>query len=447
MTRNRLPLWLLVILATIWGRAIIGGYMQPDEELLDETSEGLVLHAWDRTLRVNDALKDAPDWQKWMLNYDATDDSIGSAAESLALLEKYELLENEGEFALAITERQLGEKANVENLRAWQRRAYMHQPLNAKQWERWQRDLDDGKVTWWDLELVKSYAEATKDQRFLDEVERENQRTIYTMHAAACAYAFVWLLVLIGLAFVPHAWKQLRSLGRQRREDRCVSYPLHWSIKVIFVLFFATELFADQVMEYLGFLYYIIDDEYWPNVIGDTLWRMIPAILMMFILFRNPKWLIDRFGLNQKPRWAIILAVFGVLSILDPALYALIGFTSDTDPTMGLDPMENGWRGLGYGLLSACIMAPVMEELIFRGFLMNPMLRKWGFWIAALVTTLLFAISHYYDLYGTISVGLFGFSAAAIYYLTRSLTNTIILHVIYNFTITVPMWLLFHHQA
>jgi membrane protease YdiL (CAAX protease family) len=92
-------------------------------------------------------------------------------------------------------------------------------------------------------------------------------------------------------------------------------------------------------------------------------------------------------------------------------------------------------------------MAPVMEELIFRGFLMNPLLRKWGFWIAAFVTTLLFAISHYYDLYGTISVGLFGFSAAAIYYLTRSLTNTIILHVIYNFTITLPAWLIFHHQA
>lgn len=447
MTRNRLPVWLLVIMATIWGGGIVGGYLLPEEELFDDRSESLVLQAWDRTLRVNDALKDAPDWQKLMLHYDETNESLKSAAESLAFLEKLELLEKEGELALAITERQLGEEANVENLRAWQRRAYLHQPLNQQQWERWQQDLDNGKVTWWDLELVKSYAVATNDQRFLDEVERENQRTKSTMHTTACAYACVWLLVLVGLALVPRAWKQLRTLARQRREDRRVSYPLHWSIKVIFVLFFATELFADQAMEYLGFLYDIFDDEYWPNVIGDTLWRMIPAVLMMFILFRNPKWLIERFGLNQKPRWAIILAVFGVLSILDPALYVLIGFTSNTDPTMGLDSMENGWRGLGYGLLSACIMAPVMEELIFRGFLMNPMLRKWGFWMAALVTTLLFAISHYYDLYGTISVGIFGFSAAAIYFLTRSLTNTIILHVIYNFTITVPMWLLFHHQA
>jgi membrane protease YdiL (CAAX protease family) len=128
-------------------------------------------------------------------------------------------------------------------------------------------------------------------------------------------------------------------------------------------------------------------------------------------------------------------------------LSSLIDASGSIDPTLGIDPMEHGWRGLCYGLLSACIMAPVMEELIFRGFLMNPLLRKWGFWIAAFVTTLLFAISHYYDLYGTISVGLFGFSAAAIYYLTRSLTNTIILHVIYNFTITLPVWLIFHHQA
>jgi len=446
MTRIQIPSWLFVTVAMIWSLGILAGYLFSDDQL-DKESEKIALHAWDRTLRVNDALKDAPDWQKWMLNYDDTPDTLEMAADSFSLLAEEKLLGKKGELAFAIMKRELGEKSDLERGRTWQQKAFDHQPLNPQQWQRWQLDLDDGKVTWWDLQLVKSYAASTKDQRFLDEVERENQKTKSSMNMAAYAYAAVWALVILGLMLLRPAWRQVRSLLRQRKMDQRFHYPLHWSLKFVFALFFLSEIFADEISSRLQILHLSFEEEFLPLVINDTIWRMIPALLMMGVLFRHPKVLIEQFGLNQKPRWSLILAVFALLSLFDPMLSSLIDASGSIDPTLGIDPMENGWRGLCYGLLSACIMAPVMEELIFRGFLMNPMLHKWGFWIAAFVTTLLFAISHYYDLYGTISVGLFGFSAAAIYYLTRSLTNTIILHVIYNFTITLPAWLIFHHQA
>lgn len=447
MVRRRLSPGLLLILGAYWCYGIIEGYGVDESELLDETSEEVVLQAWDRSLRANDALEDAPHWQQWLLDYDASGENLQLAVDSLSQLDDKNLLEDSGELALAISQRELGEVFSTELGSGWRSKAFLHKPLTAQQWDRWQADLDDGTVTWWDIQLVKNYAAATKDTRFLDEVEREELRTKRIVLATSTAYLLVWLLALVGLALVPSAWAQWRFFMQRREQDQRVQYPMHWPVSWILLLFFATEISADVATSQLSFLYLIFDDAYWPTVIGDTLWRLIPSLLLMFILFRRPRWMMKRFGLNQKPQWAIILAVFGLLSVLDPLLYMLMNSPTQTDPTLGIDPMENGWRGLGYGLLSACIMAPVMEEFIFRGFLLNPMLRKWGFWIGSLVTTGLFAISHFYDLYGTISVALFGFSAAAIYYVTRSLLNTILLHVIYNFTITVPMWLLFHYQA
>jgi membrane protease YdiL (CAAX protease family) len=50
-------------------------------------------------------------------------------------------------------------------------------------------------------------------------------------------------------------------------------------------------------------------------------------------------------------------------------------------------------------------------------------------------------------MYGTISVGLFGAASALLYLATRSLTNAILLHMLYNLTITVPMWMLYHSPS
>jgi len=106
--------------------------------------------------------------------------------------------------------------------------------------------------------------------------------------------------------------------------------------------------------------------------------------------------------------------------------------------------MENDWGGLVYGLLSACILAPIAEEIFYRGLLLRGLERRFGFWISASVVTLAFSLAHSYDAFGLISVGMVGFVLLVVYRTTGSLTTVILIHALYNFTITIPQWLTFH---
>jgi uncharacterized protein len=44
--------------------------------------------------------------------------------------------------------------------------------------------------------------------------------------------------------------------------------------------------------------------------------------------------------------------------------------------------------------LSACLMAPVTEETFFRGFVFAGLRKRWGFWVGAVVSALIFGVVH-----------------------------------------------------
>jgi uncharacterized protein len=43
------------------------------------------------------------------------------------------------------------------------------------------------------------------------------------------------------------------------------------------------------------------------------------------------------------------------------------------------------------------LVAPVVEELMFRGLMLRTLMRRWGFWPAALLSSALFAVFHTYE--------------------------------------------------
>ena len=48
------------------------------------------------------------------------------------------------------------------------------------------------------------------------------------------------------------------------------------------------------------------------------------------------------------------------------------------------------------------LIAPVVEELMFRGLMLRTMMRHWGFWPAALASSAIFALFHTYEV-GTLA--------------------------------------------
>jgi hypothetical protein len=43
------------------------------------------------------------------------------------------------------------------------------------------------------------------------------------------------------------------------------------------------------------------------------------------------------------------------------------------------------------------LIAPVVEELMFRGMMLRTFMRRWGFWPAALLSSAIFALFHTYE--------------------------------------------------
>lgn len=91
-------------------------------------------------------------------------------------------------------------------------------------------------------------------------------------------------------------------------------------------------------------------------------------------------------------------------------------------------------------LISAAIIAPIAEEIIMRGVILEGLLRKYSPWIAIVVSSLLFGIIHL-NLPQFISATLGGIILGIVYFKTRSLILTIVGHACNNIiaSINIPI--------
>ena len=123
----------------------------------------------------------------------------------------------------------------------------------------------------------------------------------------------------------------------------------------------------------------------------------------------------------------------------------LVFLGSGTDePGGGLSGGDAGWWGLVFALVSACLLAPVAEEVLYRGVLFRSCQNRLGVIPAAAVSSAVFAVLHFYDGYGLASVAVFGLACAFLYAGSGSLAAAIALHMLYNTSIKLPEWIVYH---
>jgi membrane protease YdiL (CAAX protease family) len=101
--------------------------------------------------------------------------------------------------------------------------------------------------------------------------------------------------------------------------------------------------------------------------------------------------------------------------------------------------------GLLAGLvLLACVLAPIVEELIFRGFFFNAALRFAPPLVAAALSAVLFGLAHF-EPSALFPLACGGFVLALVYYRTGSLVSSMISHALFNATNVVLV--LFAHTT
>lgn len=124
-------------------------------------------------------------------------------------------------------------------------------------------------------------------------------------------------------------------------------------------------------------------------------------------------------ALNAGSTWL----VFYPLSRVSPDLVR--GWLENMDQAM---PEPDGIRGWSVLLVSVVVVAPVVEEFVFRGLLLHRWSRKWGLVRGVVASTAAFAVLHFSPL----GIFLLGLGFAAIYLRTGSLWLAIIAHGLNN---------------
>ena len=155
-------------------------------------------------------------------------------------------------------------------------------------------------------------------------------------------------------------------------------------------------------------------------------------------------------------RWLWLLLAAGVTLALLP-LRGLIGYIVQQWFGGGLEGMQSrldllmgsqlSWSGFFVTLLGAGLLAPVAEELFFRGFFYTALRQRLGVAAAVTISSLVFAVGHI-DALGVVAASfIMGIALALAYEYTRSLWAAIAIHAFNNSLATVLVYLLMLAQA
>jgi membrane protease YdiL (CAAX protease family) len=127
------------------------------------------------------------------------------------------------------------------------------------------------------------------------------------------------------------------------------------------------------------------------------------------------------------PMMAVIVPVVGMFSV--GSWLVLLAFLSHTAPSVGTVLTQTASQTIAsipWGL--GVLVAPPVEELLFRGILLHRWSAKWGLRKAVLLTSLAFAVLHV----GAIGMFVFGYVMAVLYIRSRTLIVPIICHALNN---------------
>jgi membrane protease YdiL (CAAX protease family) len=140
-----------------------------------------------------------------------------------------------------------------------------------------------------------------------------------------------------------------------------------------------------------------------------------------------PKWR-ELLGLKQRPKWSHAgYAVAGFLayivfaqSVLFAARVMLGSEIMDQTQDVGFATANNSLWQLALIFVSLVVVAPLAEELVFRGFLFGRLRRVLSFWPTAILVSLIFATVH-----GQINVAIDTFVLSMVMSYAREETGSI----------------------
>ena len=139
----------------------------------------------------------------------------------------------------------------------------------------------------------------------------------------------------------------------------------------------------------------------------------------------------ENFSEKKLYMWAVVAALGLLIFDLMAGFYLPIPEDPEIMETLA-QMMTNP-----VGLLSVCLIGPLAEEVILRGAVERRLLQKhWNPWFAIVISALLFAIIHFNFAQG-FTATVIGIFMGWVYYRTRSIWPTVLIHVVNNTAATL----------
>lgn len=85
-------------------------------------------------------------------------------------------------------------------------------------------------------------------------------------------------------------------------------------------------------------------------------------------------------------------------------------------------------------IFSIIVIAPLFEEILFRGLIMNELCSSVRVWLAIILQAILFGVAHAV-LFQSIFAFLIGLMLGIIYHVTKSIKTSVICHGVFNFSV------------
>ncbi len=161
---------------------------------------------------------------------------------------------------------------------------------------------------------------------------------------------------------------------------------------------------------------------------------MLAAVVIFFYFIRKDKTFLKPLG--PKPSntagvtgWGIVgffMVLFG--QALAAGIEQLIGIEPGSENTALFIKIA---KSVPVVVFAIAIFAPILEEILFRRILFGMLLPKTNFFIAALISSVMFGIIHF-ELSHILLYSVSGFIFAFIYYKTKRIAASILAHMLLN---------------
>lgn len=226
----------------------------------------------------------------------------------------------------------------------------------------------------------------------------------------------------------------------QPRPDR--QWPPRWPAwfaPAAFVAAFAVSIFVFVVIgAFVSALGGNVNgDDPTLTVIGTVLQDVVLVVTAVFFAWRVARPRLADFGLRPAPFWRALWITLGGLATYYflVAVYS-VAFHPNGKQTVTQDlGANNGTVAMIVAGIMVIVIAPVAEEVFFRGFFYGALRSRFSWVAAALIDGVVFGVIHYTGS-GTLSIlpvlALLGFVFCVVYELTGSLFTVIALHALNN---------------